>query len=125
MTGFRLRVPSDLRIVSAHGPDGWRAFVRETEATWSGGSLPPAAEATFHVELEAPSEPGPAVLETEQLYSGGEIVRWSVPLTVVPAEDARGQHLGRALAVALVGVLVAVAVAVLAWHRRTRSLQER
>lgn len=125
MTGFRVRVPNELRIVSAHGPDGWQPEVREVEATWSGGRLPPEQEETFHVRLEAPTAPGPAMLETEQLYPGGESVSWRVPLTIVPAAEAPGTNLGWALVVAAGGLLLTTSIVVLAWRRRPRPLQER
>ena len=125
MTGFRVRVPADLRIVGVHGPDGWSAEAGEQEATWSGGSLAPAREATFHVELEAPSAPGPATLETQQLYAGGEVVSWSVALTVVPAAEDPGTGLGPALAVAAALALVTAGIVAGALLLRRRTLQER
>jgi uncharacterized protein YcnI len=124
MTGFAVSVPNGFRILAAHSPQGWRAAVEEKRAIWKGGSLAAGAEATFHVELEVPTSPGPVELETEQLYPGGEVVRWPIAMVVTPAGEA-SQHLGLALVVALVGLLVTVGLVVLAWWRRDRSLQEK
>ncbi|HLG10048.1 MAG TPA: hypothetical protein VI409_15375 [Gaiellaceae bacterium] len=124
MTGFAVTVPSEFRIVEARSADSWRSAVQGTTATWQGDSLASGAEATFTLEVEGPVGPGPAVLEAAQLYPGGEIVRWTVALTVTPAAETPSQNLGWALVTALAGLVVisGIGVAVL---RRTRSLQER
>jgi hypothetical protein len=60
----------------------------------------------------------------EQHYPDGGVVRWPVPLTVVPADEP-AQQLGLAL-VAGIGLLLALAlVGVLLWRRTSGSLQER
>jgi len=124
MTGFSVAVPHDFRIVAARSAEGWSADVRGARAIWRGGSLAPEAEATFTLEVEAPSEPGPAQLEAFQHYPGGDVVTWDVGLTVTPKPAASSQNLGLAVLTAVVGlgVLAAFGVAVV---RRTRSLQER
>ncbi|MFO7572513.1 MAG: hypothetical protein R6W48_07945 [Gaiellaceae bacterium] len=120
MTGFAIFAPEGVRIVRAHASEGWQvADADEARVTWTGGSLAPNEEETFHVELEATTPPGPAALEAEQLYPGGEVVRWDVPLTVVPAAESPGQNLGWTLVAGLVGLLVAVAVVAFAWRRRS------
>jgi len=124
MTGFSVTVPSEFLIVHAHPAPGWEASVEGATATWTGGSLTPGSEATFALELEAPSEPGPAALEASQLYPGGEIVRWPVALTVTPATETPSQNLGWAVVTALVGLLVITGIGV-AMLRRARSLQEK
>ena len=126
MTGFAVSIPRGFRLVAAHSPNGWSATVREKRATWTGGSLAAGTEATFHVELEASSPPGPAELEVEQQYPGGEVVRWPVALTVTPSGgDEPSQNLGWGLITGLVGLLVTVGVVAVVWVRRNRSLQER
>ena len=126
MTGFAISVPRGFRLVAAHSPAGWSAIVQERRATWSGGSLPSGTEATFHVELEASSPPGPAELQVEQRYAGGEVVRWPIALTVTPSGgDEPSQNLGWGLVTGLVGLLVTVGVVVVGWVRRNRSLQEK
>jgi len=124
MTGFSVTVPHDFRIVAARSAAGWRGEVHGASAIWRGGSLAPEAEATFTLEVEAPSEPGPAQLEAVQRYPGGDVVTWDVGLTVTPESEASSQNLGLAVLTAVVGlgVLAAIGVAVV---RRTRSLQEK
>jgi hypothetical protein len=124
MTGFRIRLPNGFRIASVHAPADWSAELGENEVRWSGGPLPPAGDVTFHVELEAPAEPGAVTLETEQLYPGGEAVSWPVLLTVVPGSDSPEENLGWALLVGIVGLFVIGGVALLAWLRRPRGTPE-
>lgn len=124
MTGFSVAVPGDFRIVSARSADGWRAEVHGARAIWRGSSLAPEAEATFSLEVESPSGPGPAQLEAVQRYPGGDVVTWDVGLTVTPEPEASSQNIGWAVLTAVVGlgVLTVIGVAVV---RRTRSLQEK
>ena len=123
MTGFALTVPSEFRIVEAVSSDAWRSSVWDHTATWVGGRLGSGSEATFKLEVEGPTEPGPASFEAMQHYPGGAIVRWAVALTVTPATETPSQNLGWALVTAVVGlgVLVAMGVALL---RRARSIRE-
>ena len=66
------------------------------------------------------------MLETELLYDDGGVVRWPVPITVLPPAEEASQDLALAAVVGLIGLLVVGAVAMLAWRRRTAStLQEK
>jgi hypothetical protein len=123
MNAFEVTVTSEFRIVRAHPADGWDSSVRGSTAIWSDGSLAPGAEATFRLELEAPSAPGPATLEAVQRYSDGDAVTWAVELTVTPETESSSQNLGWALVTAVIGVGVMVTIAI-AFLRRTRSLQD-
>lgn len=126
MTGLSVTVPEGLRIVAARDVGAWRATVDERSAIWTGGSLAPMAEASFELELDVSAEPGTLVLETTQLYPDGQAVPWPVSVTVLPAPgEAPGQNLGWALAAGGAGLVVTAGLAVLAWRRRSRSLQER
>ena len=124
MTGFAVSVPSEFRIVHAHPADGWESSVHGSTAIWTDGSLAPGAEATFRLELEAPTEPGPAQLEAVQRYRDGDVVTWDIGLTVTPGSAASSQNLGWALVTAVIGVVVMTAIGI-AFLRRTRSLQEK
>jgi uncharacterized protein YcnI len=124
MTGFVVHVPDGFRIVAARPAEGWNAGADRTIATWHGGSLPVGDETTFTLEVDAPSEPGPATLRTEQHYPDGGIVRWNVPLTVTPAGDTPAQNLGWALVVSALGLLVLGLIGVLAWRRGGRPAAE-
>jgi uncharacterized protein YcnI len=124
MTGFEVSVPNEFRILHAHPAEGWDESVQGSRASWTGGSLAPGAEATFRLELEAPSTPGTGTLEALQRYPRGAVVTWDVGLTVTPESGSSSQNLGWALVVALIGVAVLVALGV-ALLRRPRSLQEK
>jgi len=127
MTSFSVTVPGGLEIVRAHPAPGWVAGVEGAAATWTGGSLAPGDEATFELELEVLAEPGLVELEAVQGYPGGEVVRWPVRVTILPAAaSSPSRSLGWALTAGLAGLLAVGGVAALAWRRRrTRALQER
>ena len=119
MTGFRVTVPSGFVIEHAHQAAGWKSGLEQSTATWTGGIT------EFAVQLKTPGEPAPAELVAELLYTGGDVVRWQVPLTVTPAEETPSQNLALAGIVGVVGLLAFAGVVALAWWRRGRSLQEK
>ena len=125
MTGFKLTVPKGFVIEHVHAPAPWEATIAGSTVNWKGSALPAGATTDFAVQLEATAEPGPAQLDTEQLYPGGKVVRWPVAITVTPGAESPSQNLGLAAIVGLMGLLVLTAVVVLAWRRRTGSLQEK
>jgi hypothetical protein len=123
MTGFAILVPDGIRILRAEPEGPWQVVEASASQTaWAGGSLAPNEEVTFRVELEATMRPGPTTLDAEQRYPGGDVVRWEVPLTVVPGAQERDPNLAAALAVGAVGLLVLAAIAFFAWRRRSRPL---
>jgi hypothetical protein len=123
MSGFAVTAPEGVRIVGAEPTGSWRVTERSSSAAaWAGGSLSPNDEVAFRIEVEARVAPGPIVLEAEQRYSGGEVVRWEVPLTVVPGPASPEENLSRALAVGLIGVAVIAGVGLVAWRRRVRAV---
>ena len=77
------------------------------------------------MQLKTPSEPAPVELVAELLYTGGDVVRWQVPLTVTPAEETPSENLALAAIVGLVGLVALAGVIALTWWRRGRSLQEK
>jgi hypothetical protein len=126
MTGFEVTVPDGLRIDEARPAAGWTARVDGSTATWGGGQLTHLAIETFVVVVDVSAEPGPATLETRQLYPSGAKVTWPAGFTVLPGANpsagATSQDVGPALAVAgVVGLAVALGVALLAWGRRASS----
>ena len=123
MTGFSVTAAEGLEIEHAHPAKGWSEPVGGLTASWVGGSLASGEDARFGMTLKADAEPGIVRLEAEQSYGSGEVVRWPVAITVLPAEESPSQNLALAGIVGLIGVLLVVAVATLAWRRR--SLQER
>jgi hypothetical protein len=124
MTGLSVTVPDGLRIVSARGTDGWAPVVEGATATWHGGPLEHLDLETFVLEVDVAASPGILTFDSVQLYPGGETVSWPVTLTVVPGDEP-SQNLGWALAAGVAGVVVTMGVALLAWRRRTETLQER
>ena len=61
-----------------------------------------------------------------QSYDSGAVVRWPVAITVTPATESPSRNLALPGVLALIGVLAIVAIAMLAWRRRTSStLQEK
>jgi uncharacterized protein YcnI len=126
MTGLRITAPSGLAIEHAHEVDGWDATYDGSTAAWTGGSLAADVEEIFGVTLAADTEPGVVELTAEQLYADGAVVSWPVAITVTPAEESPSQNLALAGVVGLIGVLLVVAVGMLAWRRReARALQEK
>jgi hypothetical protein len=122
MTSFSITAPAGLQIEHAHPVDGWTEQFSSTTATWTGGSLAPRADIPFRVTLKATADPGILNVKAEQRYPDGGIVSWPVPITVVPPEESPSQNLALAGVVGLLGVLVVVAVAMLAWRRRSLPL---
>ena len=123
MTSFAVTVPTGFEIRHAHGGEGWSATIDGSTATWTGGSIAARSTTTFGVVLKADRSPGAVALQAEEGYGGGEVVRWPVALTVVPGAASPSQNVALAVVVALLGMLMVMAVVVLAWRRRT--LQEK
>jgi uncharacterized protein YcnI len=119
MSGFRITAPSGLVIEHAHEVEGWTATFGDSTAEWTGGSLAPDSEQTFGITLEADAEPGVLELTAEQLYADGAVVSWPVAITVTPAEESPSQNLALAGVIGLIGALLVVAIAMLAWRRRS------
>jgi hypothetical protein len=118
MTGFTLIAPAGLEIEHAHPVPGWTEQRSASKATWTGGSLAPAANVAFGLTMKATAKPGIVLVQAEQSYPGGGIVTWPVPLTVVPPEKSPSQNLALAGVVGLIGVLTVVAIGMVAWRRR-------
>ena len=119
MTAFSLSVPAGLEIEHAHPVDGWTEESTASTATWTGGSLAPREDIPFRVALKAIADPGVLQVQAKQRYPDGGIVSWPVAITVLPAKASPSQNLALAGVVGLIGVLVVVAVAMLAWRRRS------
>jgi uncharacterized protein YcnI len=126
MTGFTLSVPTGLRIEHAHDVSGWDESTDDSTATWNGGSLAPHSEIEFGMTLKADVEPGVLDVQAQQLYADGSVVSWPVSLTITPETQSSSQSLALAGVIALIGVLAVVAIAMVAWRRRTNgTLQEK
>jgi uncharacterized protein YcnI len=119
MTMFTITVPAGLEIEHAHPVEGWTEQSTASKASWSGGSLAPGADIPFRVTLKATADPGVVQVQAQQHYRDGGIVSWPVPITILPAEASPSQNLALAGVVGLIGVLLVVAVSMLAWRRRS------
>ena len=119
MTAFTLTVPAGLEIAHAHPVDGWTEESTGSAATWTGGSLAPRADIPFRVTLKATADPGLLQVQAKQRYPDGGIVSWPVAITILPAKASPSQNLALAGVVGLIGLLLVVAVAMLAWRRRS------
>ncbi len=118
MNGFSVTVPPGLAIEHAHEADGWSESIEGRTATWTGGTLAPNEIIDFGATIAAQAAPGTVEVLARQLYADGEVVRWTVRMTVTPESDSPSQNLALAGIVALIGVLLVVALALLAWRRR-------
>jgi hypothetical protein len=119
MTSFALTVPDGLVIQHAHPVAGWNESIAGSTATWTGGSLAPNVEVAFGVTLEADVDPSVVEVQAEQLYDDGGAVTWPVALTITPAEESPTENFALAGVVGLIGVLVVVAIGMIAWRRRS------
>ena len=119
MTAFSLTVPAGLEIAHAHELAGWDESIDGSTATWLGGPLAPNEEIGFGITLEADVDPGIVELQAEQRYPDDSQVSWPVALTITPEDESASQNLALAGVIGLIGVLLVVAVAMLAWRRRS------
>ena len=101
--------PPGVRIVSASAPPGWHATATASTATWSGGRIDGLRVVSFPLRVEPRVRAGTVQFTSAQGYDDGATVRWKVDLIVLPATGAAAprQHLGIALAVGVVGVVIA------------------
>ncbi len=113
MTGFVVTAPAGVEIERADPAEGWTEEIDDSSARWTGGSLAALTTTTFEIALEAATEPGEVVLETELLYDSGAVVRWPVPITVTPADDTSSQNLGLVAIIGAAGLLVVLGVIIL------------
>jgi uncharacterized protein YcnI len=118
MTSFTLFPSDGIAIEHAHPTEGWDGTIEDGAATWTGGSLAASATTYFGATLKADAEPGVVNVAARQGYDSGAVVEWTVSLTVTPAAESPSENFALAGVVGLIGVLVVVAVAMLAWRRR-------
>ena len=124
MSGVTISVPAGLQIVRAHPTAGWTATHHGSTSTWRGGPLAHLSVESFRLDVDVTAPPGPAALDTLQLYGSGATVSWPATLTVVPGPGGEGaQSVGWGVIAAIVGagLLVAACIAVLAWRRSPSS----
>jgi len=121
MTTFTVTAPAGLEITHVHPVEGWDEKFSASQASWTGGSLAPRANIPFRLTVKATADPGTVQMKADQGYADGGIVSWQVPITVLPPAASPSQNLARAGVVGLIGVLLVVAIAMLALRRKSPS----
>jgi hypothetical protein len=119
MSGVTISVPAGLQIVRAHPTAGWTATLDGSTSTWRGGPLAHLSIENFRLDVDVTAPPGPATIDTMQLYPSGASVSWPATLTVVPGPvDEEAQSVGWGVIAAIVGagLLVAACIGGLAWR---------
>ncbi|MCZ7588006.1 MAG: YcnI family protein [Gaiella sp.] len=119
--------PPGVELESAPPPPGWRLELTPETARWTGGRIEGRAVVSFPLAVTARTRAGTEVFSAVQEYDDGESVRWEAGLTVLPAaaNEAPSQHLGRALAAGVVGLVVIVGSFLGLRLLRRRPLQEK
>ena len=118
MTEFTVTAPPGLAIEHAHPVDGLDRSVEGATATWTGGSLAARSDGDVRGDPEGGREPGLVELRTRAALRRRRRRHVARALTVMPAAESPSQNLALAGVVGLIGVLVVVAIAMLAWRRR-------
>ena len=117
MSGVTISVPAGFQIVRARPTAGWTATLDGSTSTWRGGPLAHLAIETFRLDVDVTASPGPATLDSLQLYPSGASVSWPATLTVVPGqadEEALSIRWGVIAAIVGAGLVVAACIVVLA-----------
>ena len=134
MTRVEIQLPDVLWVSEIEAVSGWRSTAqRDREgrivgARWEGGQVPPGHFLAVGVLGRNPDAPGEMAWKLIQTHQDGSEIHWIGPpsaefpaavTAIRRAGDAAG--LASVLAgAALIGALLAVAVAVLAWRRTAR-----
>jgi hypothetical protein len=120
MTELELSAPPGVKVVAAESTSPWHGSVDGGRASWTGGHVPPLANARVVVRLTPTGEPGATTFDVRQRFADGRSVNWPVELTVTPgvAGDADGDGSIRGVAFAAVGIVAAVTAGFLLWLRR-------
>jgi hypothetical protein len=122
MTELELAAPPGVKVIAAESSSPWRGSVDGSRASWTGGHVPPLANARVIVRLTPTGAPGTTTFRVRQRFADGRSVNWPVELTVTPgvAGNDSGDGSIRGVAFAAVGITAAVTVAFLVWLRRRR-----
>ena len=69
-------------------PPGWRAVVRGSEVTWTGGRIEGTRTVAFPVRIFARVRAGTYSFLSAQRYDDGATVRWKASVSVLPAKGS-------------------------------------
>lgn len=105
---FTLSFPPGFTVVDAERTGPWLGSADARTASWSGGSITGTSTVEFALLLTAVAPTGTYDVVLDQRYDDGRSVTTKAPIIVLPAlgEAAPDQHVGRAIAAAVVGILI-------------------
>jgi uncharacterized protein YcnI len=133
-TRVEIQFPESLRVTEIEAVSGWRSTAqRDREgrivgASWEGGLVPPGQFLAVGVLARNPDAPGEIAWKLIQTHQDGSEIHWiGPPSAEFPAAVTAIRRAGNApgltsilAGAALIGALVAVVVALLAWRRAAR-----
>ena len=133
-TRIEIKFPDGLRVSEIEVVSGWRSTVqRDREgrivgAIWEGGVLPPGHFVAVGLLARNPDAPGEMAWKLIQTHQDGSEIHWIGPPSAefpaaVTAIRRPGDQLGPTAMLAgaaLIGALLAVALALSAWRRAAR-----
>lgn len=125
--GLTLSFAEGFTVDAAESTGDWRATVDGRRVTWSGGTIDGTDAVDFGLELTAVAPTRTYDVALDQRYDDGRSVRTTAQITVLPAlggEATPSQHLGRAIAAAVAGVVVVVGSLLAVHLLRRRSAAE-
>ena len=133
-TRVEIQFPPGLRVSEIEAVPGWRSVAqRDREgrivgASWEGGQVPPGHFLAVGVLARNPDAPGEIAWKLIQTHQDGTEIHWiGPPSAEFPAAVTAIRRSGDApgltsilASAALIGAVIAVVVALLAWRRRAR-----
>jgi uncharacterized protein YcnI len=120
VTRLTVTVPPGIELANTSAPPGWTLELAAGKATWSGGRTAPSTIGRFPLRATSEHDPAGVELVAVQRYDDGASVSWTIPLTILPGEDAPKEHLWPAFLAGAVG-LVAIVGCLLFFLRRDRT----
>jgi hypothetical protein len=107
---LELTPPPGVELRPEAPPPGWSASVQGSSVHWTGGRISGSRTLAFATRVTATTRAGLTSFRAVQRYEDGGEVRWEAPFTVLPAvgANAPSEHLGRAIAAGVAGLVVVV-----------------
>ena len=130
---FEVILPPGVEAEGAQAKPGWTVTRQDRRVVWSGGAIGPGQFEQFGISGSAPKSGASVEFLARESFASGRTYTYHPTLRLTAAEPARDRDSGArsaahwALAVALVGLAVAVAtffLVLVLWLRGTRPLSE-
>ena len=118
VTQLTLTVPRGITLAATSPPPGWTLEIAAGTATWSGGRTGPGTTGRFSLLATSDRTPSELVLVAVQRYDDGARVRWTIPITILPAREAPKEHLWPAFIAGAVGLVLIIGALVFLQRRR-------